>query len=106
MAPYMVLHIAEFDRDFAADATDKVLLVAPCPFICSLDFEEMPSDTLLVLTDGVNTLLLNADHNTPVTPLRFRLLGDYFLPKARRPLILGLLVLDSFQSGGDDRKNG
>ena len=106
MAPYVVLHIAEFCRDFAADATDKVLLVASSPFICSLDFEEMPSDTLLVLTDSVNTLLLNADHNTPVSPLRFRLLGDYFLPEARRRLILGLLVLDSFHSGGDDREYG
>ena len=106
MAPYMVLHIAEFDRNFATDATDKVLLVASCPFICSLDFEEVPSDTLLVLTDGVNTLLLNADHDAPVSPLRFRLLADYFLPKARRRLILGLLVLDSFQSGGDDREYG
>ena len=101
----MVLHIAEFDRNFATDATDKVLLVASCPFICSLDFEEMPSDTLLVLTDGVNTLLLNADHNTPVTPLRFRLLGDYFLPEGRRPLILGLLLFDSFHSSGNDGKN-
>ena len=78
MAPYVVLHIAEFCRDFAADATDEVLLVASSPFICSLDFEEMPSDTLLIFTDRVNDLLLDADHNTPVPPLHFRLLGDYF----------------------------
>ena len=83
MAPYVVLHVAEFYRDFSADATDKVLLVASCPFICSLNFEEMPSDTLLIFTDRIDVLLFGPDDNTPVSPLRFRFLGDYFFPESR-----------------------
>ena len=83
MAPYVVLHVAEFYRDFSADATDKVLLVASCPFICSLNFEEMPSDTLLIFTESVDALLVNADDNTPMSFPSFRLLLDYLSSKGR-----------------------
>ena len=89
----MVLHIAELDGDFAADATDKVLLVAARPFICSLNFEEVTSDALLILTDRVDALLLDADDNAPVTSLRFGLFADYFSSDGRGSLRFGLLVL-------------
>ena len=88
----MILHIAKLGRDFATDATDEVLLVTSSPFICSLDLEEMSSDTLLVLTDGVDALLLDADDNTSVPSLRFVLLVDYFSSQGRGSLRFGLLI--------------
>ena len=72
----MILHIAKLGRDFAADATDEVLLVTAGPLICSLDFVEMTSDALLILTHHVDALLLNADDNTSVPSLSLGVLID------------------------------
>ena len=67
MATDVILHIAKLRRGFTADATDKVLLSATCSFVYRIYFIEVPSDTLLIFTESVDNLLVNADDNTPMS---------------------------------------
>ena len=51
--------------------------------VSRVDFKEVPSDTLFILTESVDALLLYTDHNTTVASLSFRLLLDYLSSKGR-----------------------
>ena len=50
----------------------------------------MSPDTLLILADGVNTLLLDADNDAPVPSLRLGLFVNGLSPEGGGAIRLGL----------------